>query len=275
MATNKGNAEGTTRRGFIAACGVVAAAAALPIQVSASDPTAPASVLDGVRRWYDATLDAIVRGWEQRFRHRQYRPYVDGDWNEEHEVPRDEFEHALAQLPILRDEATACLVLAASAQTYDDAGSTQQSAVEVMAKDALDRAERMGYFATSCPEALRFPDLPFQEDTFDDFRQAEREVESARNCLAMVSNARDGVFSAEDRAAERKRLEAAEQHLAAIRAGKVPAFTAAQKAARQEAVRRDIVLAYKARLVSAGQDVSWVEVPPYWRAAQIAEEARS
>jgi hypothetical protein len=276
MATNKGNGNGTTRRGFLAACGAAAAATVLPIAVSAGGAGTPSRLLAPVSRWYEATVDEITRAWEQRFRHRQYRPdEEDGDW-EDRASPRNELEEAVAAMPLLRDEATAHLILAVSAQENLDGGTPTGEAAQALALDLLEHADRLGYFGTPCPQHLRFPDLPVQNGSFDDFWEAERVIESARNCLALVSNAREGVFPAKRRAEERKRLEAAEQRLAAMRAGKVKAFTAAEKTERHEALRCKIVLAYRARLEAAGEDASWVEVPRYWRRKQLdAKEARS
>jgi hypothetical protein len=270
------NGSGVSRRGFIGAIGAMAAAA-LPVSGSAVEP--PGDVLSSARRWYEATVDRITRGWEPRFRYRQYRPDEpdSGDW-EEREAPRDELENALAQLPVLKSDATAYVVLAASEQVTEYGAAPTLEAASAMALDVLARAERLGFFADPCPEALRFPDLPMLGvgEGWDDFDRAERDLESARNCAAIARTGhRAGVFTAAELAERDAEAAGAERHLAAIRSGAIPALTEAQKMSQHAARRRSIILAYKARLASAGRDASWVEVPPYWKAERLAQEVLS
>jgi hypothetical protein len=270
------NGSGVSRRGFIGAIGAVAAAA---LPVSGSGVEQPGDVLSSARRWYEATVDRITRGWEPRFRYRQYRPDEpdSGDW-EEREAPRDELENALAQLPVLKSDATAYVVLAASEQVTEYGAAPTLEAASAMALDVLARAERLGFFADPCPEALRFPDLPMLGvgEGWDDFDRAERDLESARNCAAIARTGhRAGVFTAAELAERDAEAAGAERHLAAIRSGAIPALTEAQKMSQHAARRRSIILAYKARLASAGRDASWVEVPPYWKAERLAQEVLS
>jgi hypothetical protein len=270
------NGSGVSRRGFIGAIGAVAAAA---LPVSGSGVEQPGDVLSSARRWYEATVDRITRGWEPRFRYRQYRPDEpdSGDW-EEREAPRDELENALAQLPVLTSDATAYVVLAASEQVTQYGAAPALEAASAMALDVLARAERLGFFADPCSEALRFPDLPMLGclDGSDDFDRAERDAESGRTCAGLARTGhRAGVFTAAELAWHEARAEDAERHLAAIRSGATPALTEAQKMAQHAARRRSIVLTYKARLAAAGRDASWVEVPPYWKAERLADEVLS
>jgi hypothetical protein len=224
-------------------------------------------------------VDRITRGWEPRFRYQQYRPDEpdSADW-EEREAPRDELGDALAQLPILKSDATAYIVLAVSEQVTVYGAAPELEAASAMALDVLARAERLGFFADPCPEALRFPDLPMLDclEGWDDFDRAERDATSAATVRALArAGHRAGVFTAAELAERESQAADAERHLAAIRSGAIPALTEAQKVAQHVARRRGIVLAYKARLAAAGRDASWVEVPPYWKAERIAEEVRS
>jgi hypothetical protein len=273
----RSNESGVSRRGFIGAIGAAAAAAAVPASVSAIEGSG--DVLSSARRWYEAAVDKITREWEPRFRYRQYRPDEpdSGDW-EEREAPRDELENALARLPILESDATAYVVLAASDQATYCGAEPALEAASAMALDVLARAERLGYFAEPCPEALRFPDLPMLEclEESGDLERIERDAEAARNCAAMARiGHRAGVFTAAELSEREAETAHAEERLAAIRSGAVPALTRAQKATQHAARRRSIVLAYKARLAAAGRDASWVEVPPYWKVERLAEEVLS
>jgi hypothetical protein len=273
----RSNGSGFSRRGFIGAIGAAAAATALPVSVSAVEQ--PDGVLSSAQRWYEATVYRVTRGWEPRFRYRQYRPDEpdSGDW-EEREAPHDELGDALAQLPILKSDATAYLVLAASEQVTDYGAAPALEAASAMALDVLARAERLGFFADPCPEALRFPDLPMLGclEGSDDFDRAERDAESARNCAALARTGhRAGVFTAAELGRHEAQAADAERHLAAIRSGAIPDLTEAEKVAQHVARRRGIVLAYKARLAAAGRDASWVEVPPYWKAERLAQEGLS
>jgi hypothetical protein len=277
------SASSVSRRTILVGIG---AAVAVPVVQSlagpAESPVAPigAAPLDVVRRWYETTVDALVRGWEPRFRFRQYRPDEPDseDW-ESRAAPRDELGHALARLPVLQDEASTHLVLAASEQTYGD----DDCAADRMALDVLAHAERLGYFAEPCPEALRFPDLPAGGYMEDDFKETERELETAHNCETILRStlALDGLRGnvvpkdIAKRDEYRAKGAALEARLAGMRDGSIPALTEAQKVTRHAALRREIVLTYKARLEAAGHDASWVEVPPYWREERLAQEARS
>ncbi len=267
----------TTRRGFLGAVGAGAALGVLPVvpalEVRGAAAPAHAGVgvapLEAAKRWYEAMVDSVVRAWEPRFRFRQYRPDEEDseDW-EGREAPRDELYHTLSRLPVLQDEARAHLVLAASAQGYDDGPSPTYCAAEVMSLDMLAHAESLGYFASPCPEDLRFPDLPGSGYLQDDFQSAAREIESARSCastwkgIAELEAGRgrpdpEAEVKADEFAAKVVELEA---RVAGMRDGKVPAFTQAQKEARHAERRREIVRAYAARLEAAGHDASWVDV---------------
>lgn len=261
MATQKNT---VSRRGFIGAIGAASVAVAAPVTVMGSigaerDESGGPAPMGAVRDWYRAEVDRIVRGWEPRFRFRQCRPDEpdSADW-EEREAPRNELADALYLLPITRDASTACLLLAATTQCYEDAQKIRGQASWVMASDALVHAERLGFFAAPCPAALRFPDLPTPGFMFDDVDEAERDVQSgsARVSLALMGHG-DCRGSVEECRAE---LAAAEARLEGLRSGTIPALTAEDKEARHSERRREIVRAYAARLVAAGVDASWVDI---------------
>jgi hypothetical protein len=249
----------TTRRGFIGALGAAVAVTALPLSASAGATPSVAAPLDPVRSWYTAAVDRIVRGWEPRFRFRQYRPDEEDSVDyEEREGPRSELADALYLHPLLRDAATACLVLAVSPQEYEDAQKIQGQASWCMASDALEHAERLGYFATPCPEALRFPDLPLGRFMFDDVYDTERDVREARACVNLAEMGHEGYRRPIEE--YRAELAALETRLEGLRNGTIPALTGADKEARHAERRREIVRAYAARLVAAGVDASWVDI---------------
>lgn len=276
-----------SRRGFLVGSAAVAAGVAttgaivqtaLPWgteRVAGTMDTAPGTddVIAAARRWYEAKVDAVTRGWEQRFRHRQYRPDVDGDWEDEIEAPRNELEHVLG--PVIGGSAAIVLMARPEAEDElgDDAG-TLTLAAGIMALDVLAHAERLGYFAEPCPEAFRFPDLPAGGYMVDDMQATERELETARSCahgwagIVELETARGHV--APDAVAKRDefraRVPVLEARLADMRAGKVPALSEAEKIAAHVANRNAIVLAYRERLAAMGRDVSWIELPPYWGA---------
>jgi hypothetical protein len=275
-------AQGVSRRSFIGACGVVAAAAvpvqsALPWGREERIGDLPArSPLADVRIWYAAAVDAIVRQWEPRFRFRQFRPDMEDDYEGLRAPPRDELADAIADLPLLREDSTACMILAATTQGHDDAGETVcGKATWAMTQDALDHAERLGYFATPCPEALRFPDLPDLDDRSDDLHRATMDAESARNVRTLMARAGDGVFSAEERAGAERRAAEAEGRVADMEEGRIPARTERDKVEAYVAEREAIAAEYRRRLSAAGLDASWVVLPRPRALRKLDEEVVS
>lgn len=234
-----------------------------PPMISATDALAEA------RRWCEAQVDAVTRAWEQRFRHGQYRPDVrtdgDGDHFEKYVSPFEELADALEEVFHFRENMSLACLVAAVSPSADKIEDDQlcQNASWLMANDVLEHADRLGFLAAPCPEALRFPDLPRLSvlEGGDDFARAERDLESARSMVNLMRNARAGLHSANEFAEAASRLAAAERHLDAIRTGVTPAFTEEQKKARHDAQRRQIVTDYRDRLARSGMDVTWIEIP--------------
>lgn len=225
-----------------------------PKMISAAD------ALSEARRWYEAQVDAVTRAWEQRFRFRQYRPHEEGDC-EERASPVFELEDALEGLPILEDDAAACLVLAVSPQEYEDAQPIAGQAAVVMALDVLQHAERLGYFDEKCSDHVRFPDLPERgvQDRLSDLELAQEEATSA---VARVHLAEMGVKGYEGPIEQyRAAALAAEERVTGMKAGTVAALSREQKDARHEAQRRQLVADYRDRLARDGMDVRWIEIP--------------
>ena len=146
------------------------------------------------------------------------------------------------------------------------ANDTRLDASDAMAQDALARAEALGYFAASCPEALRFPDLPLSGWLNDDMGEAESAAKSADFWVATAERLeREGStetmpVAASDLPRLRTALAEARERLEGLRNGTIPALTGKEKAARHAERRREIVLAYRNRLVAAGVDASWVDI---------------
>lgn len=274
-----------SRRGFLAAFGAATAAAALPVQAAlpwgaetvAGAPPTPGDALASARSWYMAAVDAIVRGWEPRFRFRQFRPDAEGDYEGNRRAPRQELEDALAALTAVRNEASACLVLAVTPSEYEDGQQIQGEAASVMALDVLARAEALGYFAVPCPESLRFPDLPELRDGSDDIATAERNLESARSCATMYAGIvraaqRRGGVDPEDLVRldeHRADVREFEARLTGMRDGTIPALTERQKVEAWQAERLAIVADYRRRLEAAGVDASWVSLPVPWEVSRM------
>jgi len=275
--------KNVSRRGFLGTIGAAAAVTALPASALAAGTTATvkpgAAPLDAVRSWYTGEVDRIVRAWDLRFRFEMFRPDAEDDWEGVREAPRERLADALAALPMLRDGATACLVLAATSQEQDDTGTPQGQAAMAMAQDALAHAERLGYFTPPCPESLRFPDLPELDDRTGDLERIQREAESVRNCAALLAGIvdRDTARGCLDPADVTKRdeyratAEALEARLAGMRAGTVPALTERQKVEAWQAERLAIVAAYRRQLKAAGVDASWAELPTPYEIVRLDE----
>jgi hypothetical protein len=167
MATNKGNENGTTRRGFIAAIGVASAAGMLPAQAQASSPTVWGSAramlpsltgayLAEVARFTESIRDQLLAG--------ELRANTSDDWESGYEeTPFIRLENAGAEhfgVAVKRtrtpdgwetlegDERAAHLVLLASPSTEatdDSANHACYQAAEAIVRDVLACARRHGW----------------------------------------------------------------------------------------------------------------------------------
>lgn len=92
----------------------------------------------------------------------------------------------------------------------------------------------------------------------DDVDDAERDVRNAQARVSLREMGHEQYPGPIEK--YRAELAAAEARLEGLRNGTIPALTREDKEARHAERRREIVRAYAARLASAGEDASWVDV---------------